>query len=85
MPVRPKNDPLAERLRRVRHQLGWNQKRMAKELAINRSTLSTWESFGPPARGPARKFVVLKLKLFSDRIRDADAKEQAKSVPDAGI
>lgn len=79
MPVRPKNDPLAERLLKTRQKLGWSQKRMAQALLINRSTLSTWESFGPPVRGPARGFVLIMLKRLMDRKRALEAKKSLRA------
>jgi DNA-binding transcriptional regulator YiaG len=62
MPVLPKDDPLAGELRRVRMRLKMTQGEFCKHFQINRATLSTWEAHGPPARGPARAFVIMQLR-----------------------
>jgi len=69
MPVKPKDDPLADRLLRMRQKLGLTQTAMAKFFYVDRVTLSNWERFGPPIRGPVRALVLIMLKRLAERHR----------------
>jgi transcriptional regulator with XRE-family HTH domain len=87
MPVRPKNDPLAERLVRMRTKLGLSQTGMAAFFDIDRSTLSTWETFGPPRHGPGRMLVLIVLKRLQKRYEEIRKRENQNAMarpPDDG-
>lgn len=53
---------------------------MAKALLINRSTLSTWETFGPPAKGPARGYVLIVLQRLREMRGDREKAEARKNA-----
>lgn len=80
MPVRPKNDPLAARLVNMRTKLKLTQKEMAAHFHVNRSTLSTWESFGPPAQGPVRLLVLIILRRLQQRYEEIRKHGAAKNA-----
>lgn len=54
---------------------------MARFFEIDRSTLSTWETFGPPPRGPVRMLVLIVLKRLQKRYDDIN--EHARKHPAA--
>lgn len=68
MPTRPKNDPLAARLRKLRERMGLLQKDFARYFHVSRTTIVGWEENGPPAKGPTRVFVLQTIKGLEQRV-----------------
>lgn len=79
MPVKPKNDPLAGRLARMRASLGLNQTQMGRRFGVTRSTFAAWEEFGPPSRGPARILVLIMLERMKIAKSKARRREKEKA------
>jgi DNA-binding XRE family transcriptional regulator len=55
-------DPISKEFGELRRLRGETQEEFAKQFGVGRTTMLNWETYGPPAYGPTRHYVELRLR-----------------------
>lgn len=76
MPTRkPKRyDPIARDIKALREARGETQLEFSAHFGVGRTTIISWEQYGPPAYGPIRAHVKLTLKRLTPKGKRTGAK-----------
>ncbi|MDE2107218.1 MAG: helix-turn-helix domain-containing protein [Patescibacteria group bacterium] len=61
---------IADQLRAAREKVGESQAEFAERFGVDQSTVSRWESMGPPVHGPVRRMIE---QIMSEIDADAEA------------
>jgi DNA-binding XRE family transcriptional regulator len=63
MPMKTrKYDPISKEFQELRRKRGETQGEFAAHFGVERTTMLNWETYGPPAYGPTRRYAELRLK-----------------------
>lgn len=62
-------DPIAKEILLLREARGETQLQFSKHFGVGRTTIISWEQYGPPAYGPIRAHVKLMMKKLKPKVR----------------